>query len=362
MSQSRGGDQATVNTDGSLEFFGGTVTGSTKRSKVKARIIAQAFADHIENADNVLVMGHCFSDLDSVGSAVGVYAFVSAMNKPCNIVVHKNTSMAKALIESLEDKALKGVFVDGRKAMGLASNKTLLVVVDTHRPSTLDHPDLLKKVENIIVIDHHRRTADYINPTILYYDEPNASSACELVTELIQYSPTKIKLNSLCADALLSGIMLDTRNFILSTGARTFEACAYLKTNGADTVAVQQLFANSFDSYKQKNEIVSTAVVYKDAAVAIATEHSKQMRIIASQVANELLSVSGVKSSYVLFEEDGQINISARSLGEQNVQVIMESLGGGGHLTMAATQLKGISMTDAVKKLENAIDEFHTED
>lgn len=361
MSQSRGGDQATINTDGSLEFYGGTVAGSTKRTKIKARIIATAFADHISNADTVFVMGHYFSDLDSVGASVGVYSIVKALGKKCFIVTNKETSMAKNLIEGLDEKAIPGAFITGDKAKDLITSKGLLVIVDTHRPETLDYKELLPEFENVVVIDHHRRTADYINSAVLYYDEPNASSACELVTEIIQYTPAKVQLHPMCAEALLSGIMLDTRNFVLSTGARTFEAAAYLKSNGADTVSVKQFFANSFDNYKQKNAIVSTAVTYKDSAVAVATEQSKDIRIIASQVANELLNVAGVKASYVLFEENGQINISARSLGERNVQVIMERLGGGGHLSMAATQLSGITMGDAVVKLEEAINEFYEE-
>lgn len=358
MSQSRGGDQATVNKNGELEFFGGTVAGSTKRTKIKARLIATAFADHVSNADAVFVMGHCFSDLDSVGASVGVYSMVKALEKPCFIVVNKKKSMAKNLIENLESDTLKDAFINGSKAADISSSKSLLVIVDTHREASLDYADIFSQFEKVIVFDHHRRTANYINNAVLYYDEPNASSACEMVTELIQYIPSKVSLSPMCAEALLSGIMLDTRNFVLSTGSRTFEAAAYLKENGANTVAAKQLFANNIDNYKQKNNIISTAVTYKGCAVAIATEHFPDMRITASQVADELLNVAGIKSSYVLFEEDGMINISARSLGEMNVQVIMEHLGGGGHLTMAATQLDGITMGDAVVKLEGAINEY----
>lgn len=358
MSQSRGGDQATINTDGSLEFYGGTITGPAKRTKIKARIIAKSFADHILSADNVFVMGHCFSDLDSIGSAVGIHAIAEALSRPCYIVADKDKSTAKSLIENLSEKTLPEAFVDGNTAGTLVTENSLLVIVDTHRASTLDYPELYEKIPNVIVIDHHRRTADYINNAVLYYDEPSASSASEMVTELLQYVPAKVSLKPLCAEALLSGIMLDTRNFVISTGARTFEAAAYLKEIGADTVSVRQLFLSSFESYKQKNQIVSTAVIYKECAVAVATTHSEDMRIIAAQVANELLNVAGVKSSYVLFSEDDQINISARSLGEMNVQLIMEQLGGGGHLTMAATQLTGMTMGDAVVKLENAINEY----
>ncbi|MCR4747405.1 MAG: DHH family phosphoesterase [Clostridiales bacterium] len=358
MSQSRGGDQATVNHNGDLQFFGGLIQGNTKNTKIKARLMASAFADHIENADAVFSMGHCFSDLDSVGSAVGVCEIAKALGKPYFIICDKEKSMAKQLIEQLSDSVMSNVFITGEKAAELITSKSLLVVVDTHRASSLEYPELFVRFENVAVIDHHRRTADYINTAVLYYDEPNASSACEMVTELIQYTPAKVELSPLTAEALLSGIMLDTRNFVLSTGSRTFEAAAYLKGIGADTVSVKQLFAFNFESYKHKNAIVSTAVTYKGCAIAVATEHFKNIRIVASQVANELLNVAGVKSSYVLFEENDQINISARSLGEMNVQVIMEYLGGGGHLTMAATQISGITMGDAVVRLENAIEQY----
>ncbi|MDD6807885.1 MAG: DHH family phosphoesterase [Oscillospiraceae bacterium] len=358
MSQSRGGDQATVNTDGTLEFFGGTVSGPAKRTKIKARVIAQAYADHVAQSDSVFAMGHCFSDLDSVGAAVGVYEIATALGKQAYIVVDKDKSMAKTLIELLDEKIIPGAFINEETALKKMTDNSLLTIVDTHRAESLESKELYEKSKKTVVIDHHRRTVDYITNSVLYYDEPTASSACEMVTELIQYVPVKVELKALEAEALLSGIMLDTRNFVLSTGARTFEAAAFLKEIGADTVSVKQLFSNNFDNYKQKNAIVSTAVTYKGCAVAVATEHSKDIRIIASQVANELLNVSGVKSSYVLFEEDGKINISARSLGEMNVQVIMESLGGGGHLTMAATQLYDITLGDAVVKLEDAINKY----
>ena len=361
MSQSRGGDQATVNYEGDLQFFGGLTQGSTKHTKIKARLMASAFADHIMNSDAVFVMGHCFSDLDSVGSAVGIFEAARALSKPCYIICDKEKSMAKQLIEQLSESALPTAFIDGPTADDYLTAKSLLVIVDTHRVESLEYPDIFPSFEKVAVIDHHRRTANYINTAILYYDEPNASSACEMVTEILQYIPAKVELNPLCAEALLSGIMLDTRNFVLSTGARTFEAAAYLKSIGADTVSVKQLFANNIENYKHKNAIVSTAVTYKGCAVAVATEHFDDIRITASQVANELLNVSGVKSSYVLFEENNQINISARSLGEMNVQIIMEYLGGGGHLTMAATQLSDITMGDAVVKLENAINQYFEE-
>lgn len=268
--------------------------------------------------------------------------------------------MASTLVNDIAESFNQTVFVDEERARMLMRGKeTLLVVVDTQRPNSLEYPALTEHFDHVAVIDHHRRTANYVKDAVVFYDEPGASSASEMVTELLQYIPGKVKLNPMSAEALLSGIMLDTRNFVLGTGVRTFEAAAYLRSHGADTVAVKQLFGNSMENYKIKAAILSTATNFKDCAIAATTDlHAENMRIIASQVADDLMSVVGVKSSYVLFAEDGRVSISARSLGEMNVQRIMEKLGGGGHFTMAATQLDGISMEEALEQLKTAITEF----
>lgn len=359
MSQSRGGDQATVSTDGNLEFFGGLVGRTTTSSRVKARIMASNLSELIRKSDMVFVTGHKFSDLDSVGSCIGVTEFARVVGRPCFVLLNREKSLAPNLIEHYIDKTGNDIFVDDKAALDLMRGKRcLLVVCDTHRPNSLEYPELMARFDNVAIIDHHRRTANVIEGAALYYTEVNASSACELVTELLQYIPVQTRIHQASANALLSGIMLDTRNFVIGTGVRTFEAAAWLKGAGADTVAVKQLFANSIDSYKAKAKILSTATQYNNCAIAVSTELYPDMRIIASQVADELLSVTGVKSSYVLFEEEGKVAISARSLGDMNVQWIMEQLGGGGHLTMAACQLDDVHVPEAIQKLEAAIDEY----
>lgn len=359
MSQSRGGDQATVNTDGNMEFFGGLVGRTTTSSRVKSRIMASNLAELIRKADMVFVTGHKFSDLDSVGSCIGVTEFARVVGRPSFVLINRPKSLAPSLIEHYIDKTGNDIFVNEKGAESLMRGKRcLLVVCDTHRPNSLEFPELMEKFDSVAIIDHHRRTTSVIEGADLYYTEPNASSACELVTELLQYIPVQTNINPVSANALLSGIMLDTRNFVIGTGVRTFEAAAWLKGAGADTVAVKQLFANSIDSYKAKATILSTLTKYNDCALAVSTELYDNMRIIASQVADELLSVSGVKSSYVLFEEDGKVVVSARSLGDMNVQWIMEQLGGGGHFTMAAAQLEDTHVPEVIEQLKGAIDAY----
>lgn len=359
MSQSRGGDQATVSTDGTLEFFGGLVGRTTTSSRVKARIMASNLAEQIRKADMVFATGHKYSDLDSVGAAIGVTEFARVVGRPAFVIVNRQKSLAPSLLDHYVDKTGNDIFLNDKGAESLMRGKRcLLVVCDTNRPESVDYAELLDKFDSVAVIDHHRRTTNVIEGTVLSYTEANASSACELVTELLQYIPVQTNIHPASANALLSGIMLDTRNFVIGTGVRTFEAAAWLKGAGADTVAVKQLFANSIDNYKAKAKILSTASQYKNCAIAVAAELSPNMRIIASQVADELLSVAGVKSSYVLFEEDGNVSVSARSLGDMNVQWIMEQLGGGGHFTMAAAQLPETHVPETVQRIEAAIDAY----
>lgn len=360
MSQSRGGDQATIDHNGSMEFFGGTISGTTNSSKVKARIVSANLADQIRQHDIIFAVGHMFSDFDSVGASIGVYEMAKALGKPCYVVVDRDKSMANQLIDRyLEKTGNRSLFVSESKALSLKRAKNaLLIVVDTHRPKSLEYDDLAEHFTDIAVIDHHRRTANYLKDTVLFYNESNSSSACEMVTELLQYLPSKAKIDPMSAEALLSGIMLDTRNFVLGTGVRTFEAAAFLKAHGADTVAVKQFFTNSLDNYKVKASILSNAETYCDCILATTKETAPNMRVIASQVADDMLSVTDVKSSYVLFEENGKINISARSLGKMNVQVIMERLGGGGHFTMAATQMENTTMEEALARTKQSISEY----
>ncbi len=361
MAQSRGGDQVALKTDGNYEFFGGVSSGMEKRTKTKTRIISAALEELLKNSENVLVMGHCNSDLDCVGAAVGICSAAQSVGKSAKIVLYRKKTMAEPLIKHLEDNGKGELFIEPEQAKSLINKKTLLVIVDTHRAQFLEYKPIYDAVQNVVVIDHHRKTVDYIDKAVIFYNEPIASSAAEMVTEILQYITVKSPIDSVTAEALLAGIMLDTRNFVLRTGVRSFEAAAYLRGRGANTVTVKRLFANSMENYKQRNNIIGNSTTYKNCALAIAPDNIENIRVVASQVADELLNIEGIKSSYVIFRTENSIDISARSMGEMNVQVIMEKLGGGGHQTMAATQLKDITMEEALSKLRDVLDDFFDE-
>lgn len=354
MAISRGGDQAAVKIKDTYEFYGGLTKGIEKRGKSKSRVTAGAISEIINGSDNVLVMGHRFSDLDCIGSAIGILSCAKAMKTKANILIDKKTTLASSLVERFEKEYSSDVFVTPEKAM--ITRKTLLVIVDTHRKNFTEYPQILDKVKTVIVIDHHRKAVDFLPNALMSYHDPNASSTCELVTELIQYMPIKVELSAVEAEALLSGIMLDTKNFILDTGVRTFEAAAYLKSFGADTVKVKTLFSNTLESNKQRNLIVSNAFVIGDCAVSLVKDKFDDLRVVCSQAADEMLNISNVNASFVLYKEGNTVNISARSLGKRNVQVMMEALGGGGHLTMAATQIPNSGIDDALKQLKAVIE------
>lgn len=357
MAVGRGGDQAAILKNDGYEFFGGVSKGVEKRSKARTRIVASAIQKLMENSSNILIMGHRFSDLDSVGSAVGVLCAARAVNKEAKIVVNRRQSLAQALIDTVE-KNTGDVFCSPEEALKLLDKKTLLIIVDTHRCEVVESAELYKQADTVVIIDHHRKNVDFINNSIVFQHDPNASSACEMVAEMLQYMPVKPKINASDADAMLAGIMLDTRNFALKTGVRTFEASAFLKSKGADTVKVRKLFMNKMESLKLRNEVIASAQNYRSCAIAFADINSEDIRTITSQAADELLNIDGICASFAMFESDGTVNISARSLGEVNVQVIMETLGGGGHQTMAAAQLRGCDRETATTKLYAAIDEY----
>lgn len=357
MAVGRGGDQAAILKNDGYEFFGGVSKGVEKRSKARTRIVASAIQKLMENSSNILIMGHRFSDLDSVGSAVGVLCAARAVNKEAKIVVNRRQSLAQALIDTVE-KNTGDVFCSPEEALKLLDKKTLLIIVDTHRCEVVESTELYKQADTVVIIDHHRKNVDFINNSIVFQHDPNASSACEMVAEMLQYMPVKPKINASDADAMLAGIMLDTRNFALKTGVRTFEASAFLKSKGADTVKVRKLFMNKMESLKLRNEVIASAQNYRSCAIAFADINSEDIRTITSQAADELLNIDGICASFAMFESDGTVNISARSLGEVNVQVIMETLGGGGHQTMAAAQLRGCDRETATTKLYAAIDEY----
>ncbi len=359
MAMGRGGDQVVVKTpDSDFEFFGGVSKGIEKRNKVRSRMIASAIKETIKTSDNVLIMGHRFSDLDSIGSAVGVAMICEALHKDAKIVVSTKTTLAMPLAKHLSANNMGDLLIEPKDVDDYLSSKTLLIITDTHRKSFLEYPELFDLVEKVIVIDHHRKTVDHINKAVIFYHEPNASSASEMVTELIQYINIDVDVPSVCAEALMSGITLDTKNFVMKTGVRTFEAAAYLRSLGADTVAVKQLFSNSMKTQKAKSEVVKNSVMYKNSSIAIVDFESDDVRIVASQAADELLNIDGVHGSFVLYKTDNIINISSRSYGEVNVQLIMEELGGGGHHTMAAAQLEDETFDSALVLLKQAIDKI----
>ena len=358
MALGRGGDQAAVKLRDGYEFFGGVSKGVEKRNKVRTRIVANAITEIVQTSQNILVMGHRFADLDCVGAAVGLCAGLRNMGRTARIVLDENRSLAQSLVIKMREEGLGDLFISPDTALETLSNDTLLFVVDTHVKTLLESSTVYAGCRNVVVIDHHRKMVDHIDNAIIFFHEPYASSACEMVAELNQYLGEQQKISAPEASAMLAGIMLDTKNFTLRAGVRTFEAAAYLRRMGADTVEVRKLFASNMESYQQRAQLVAAAQEYRGCAIACTTREMPDMRVIASQAADELLNISGVDASFLLFKVGGGVNMSARSMGAINVQVIMETLGGGGHLTMAAAQLADISMDDAFQKLREAIDGY----
>lgn len=360
MCLGRGGDQVALRTSSGYEFFGGVSKGVEKRTKVKTRIIASALAELIEASRNVVIMGHRFADLDSIGSCMGMLKSVKAMNRPAIICMDREKNLVSQLMQKLSEEGYpEGDIQPPAQVLERIDAHTLLIVLDTHVPQVLESMDIYKACKTVVVIDHHRKLVNHIDNAVIFYHEPYASSACEMVAELIQYFPTHPQISKLEAEAMLAGIMLDTKNFVLRTGVRTFEAAAYLRRLGADTVAVRKLFASSMENYQQKSDIVSKAEVYHHCAIAVTTEPSDNIKVVAPQAADELMSIEGVDASFVIFPYENVINVSARSMGNINVQVIMEKLGGGGHHTMAAAQFPDADIRDISAKIMDAIDGYY---
>ncbi len=358
MALGRGGDQAVVKTDSGYRFFGGVSKGVEKMSRTKTRIIANAMQDIIMDSDKVYIMGHRFGDLDSIGASCGLAGALRLLGKEVHIVADRSKNLAVNLIDMVEEQAGHGSFISPSAALQTVTDNDLLIIVDIHNKDFIESRELYELCRQVVVIDHHRKTINYIDNAVIFHHEPYASSASEMVTEIIQYFRFSgdDKLPSYCAEALLAGIMLDTKNFVMRTGVRTFEAAAFLKKSGADTVAVKLLFSNSFEAYKRKAQIVSAAKIHRNCAVATADFKSDDIRIVAPQAADELLNITDVDASFVIYRTNNVANISARSLGATNVQVIMEKLGGGGHQTMAAAQLADKTLSEAEKLLIEAID------
>ena len=364
MCLGRGGDQAAVKTANGYEFYGGVSKAIEKRTKVKTRIIASALSELIESSSNVLMMGHRFADLDSLGSAVGMLKAVRGMGKQAGICIDLEKNLAHPLLERLLAGGYEpDDFLTPETAQALITPRTLLIVVDTHIPHVLECEAVYRAAKNVVVIDHHRKMVGHIEGAVIFYHEPYASSTCEMVAELIQYFPDVPALTKLDAEALMAGIMLDTKNFMMRTGVRTFEAAAWLRRMGADTVEVRKLFASSMEAYRQKAAFISQAELYRGCAIAACEQSFDEIKIVAPQAADELITISGVDASFIIFPYGGQINVSGRSMGNINVQLVMEKLGGGGHQTMAAVQFpEGDCDIETVRgKLIEAIDKYHSD-
>ncbi|MGN0593968.1 MAG: DHH family phosphoesterase [Hominimerdicola sp.] len=353
----RGGDQAAVRENGEFKFFGGISNSADSNNRVKIRMFAKALEELIASHEKILIMGHHFGDLDSVGTATGLCCAIRKIVRNSYVVVNPEQNLAKSLINYINESEGSSYYITPKEGLDFLDNETLLIIVDTHNPELVESKDILNCAKQVVVIDHHRRMVNGIEPTVMAYLEPGASSAAELVTEFIEYFSTDVTISVKAAEALLAGIMLDTKNFVMKTGVNTFEAAAYLKKRGADTIAVKKLFANTIETYHQKSALINTAEIYRKCAIASTSEQFSNIRIAASQAADELLGITGVNASFVLYESNGTVNISARSLGGFNVQVVMEALGGGGHLTMAATQMK-TTLEDAKNQLNEAIDDY----
>ncbi len=359
MAIGRGGDQVAIKDKDSYEFIGGVSKSAEKRNKVKARVVGSALSELIKNASEVIVMGHSYSDFDAVGSSLGIACAARALGTKAYVVVNRKTTLALPLVNRI-DSELPGMIIDEKKAEELQGRKCLAILSDTHIETLADYPKIYEAAATKVIIDHHRRAVTQIQNAIIFHHDPGASSASEMVTELIQYMGQDVVIPKAVAEALMSGIMLDTKNFILRSGVRTFEAAAHLKDCGADTVSVKKLFANSLEVNKLRNQVISSAENYRNCAVSAADFESADIRVISAQAADEMLNIDGIKASFVLYESGGAVNISARSLGEINVQLIMEALGGGGHQTMAACSLKESNLADARSRLYSAIDNFYS--
>lgn len=351
MALGRGGDQAAVKTENGFCFFGGASKGVEKKSKTKIRSIALAMQELIENSDQVFLMGHRFGDLDSVGSACGLAGAVRLMQKPAYVVVNRQSCLATQLIQRMEQCSDGPHFIEPLDALAQVTDNSLLIVTDTHNKDILESMDLYHAARYVVVIDHHRKNVNFIENAVIFHHEPYASSASEMVTEIIQYFRLDTEISAAYADALLAGIMLDTKNFVMRTGVRTFEAAAYLRKIGADTIQVKTLFSNTISMYSMRAQIVAHAELYRNNAISVVKMQGQDARVIASQAADELLSIQGVEASFVFYLEENGVSVSARSMGSVNVQVIMEQLGGGGHQTMAAAQLTKCTVQEAKEQL-----------
>ncbi len=360
LALARGGDQAVIKSGKEMLYFGGKREQTSRNTRVKARVKAEALREFIMAKDQVIVMGHRMADVDSFGAAVGIWRAAKSMEKKAHIVLNEITTSVRPLYDSFRSGTAypEDMFVTSSKLHEIMTENTMVVVVDTSKAEITECPELLKKAKTIVVFDHHRQGNDVIENTILSYVEPYSSSTCEMVAEVLQYITDDVRINNLEASSMYAGIMIDTNNFMNRTGVRTFEAAAYLRRCGADITRMRKMFRDDLESYRVKADIISTAEVYRDEyAVAQCINHQVESpTILGAQAADELLDIRGIKASFVLTEYNGKIYVSARAIDEVNVQVIMEHLGGGGHINTAGAQFQHTDMAEAIASLKEVID------
>jgi len=361
MALGRGGDQAVLRTDQGFEFYGGKTRSPERRNKVKARVMANVLTEMIDGSDNVLIMGHRFADFDCFGAAAGIYRIARSRGRDARIVMDLQTCLVREIAEAfINEEGEPQAVVPPSQALRLVMPRTVLFVADTQRQALTEMPELLKLCKSIVIMDHHRRAADTIENVLVIYHDPYASSTSEMVAELTQYALPEDGLTRLDAQALLAGIMLDTKTFTVKSGVRTFEAAAYLRQMGADPAEVRRMFSNDMDSYRVRAQLISHSQLYRNnIAVAVwDSPETNNMKQISGQTADELLNITDVSASFVLVPVGSQVHVSARSRGDVNVQLIMESMGGGGSFNTAGVQLSGVSVEEARNMLARAIDDY----
>lgn len=359
----RGGDQAVIRENEIYKFFGGRAQEVEKRTKVKARTVAHALENLIKESKKVMIMGHTNPDMDCIGASMGVYRLAKSLNTNAYIIKTENTSTLQAFNESIEkEEEYEDTMINKEVALENIDEDTLLIIVDTHKKSYVESPEILEKANKVVIIDHHRRSADYIENATLTFQEVYASSAAELVTELLQYATTKIELKTIEAESLYAGIMMDTKNFTFKTGVRTFEAAAYLRKCGVDIIRVKKWFQSNLESYNKIADIVKEAEII-NGTIGISTyeDNAKDANVICAKAADELLTIGDITASFVIGQLEDKVCISGRSIGDINVQVILEKLGGGGHITLAGAQVEGKTIEETKQELIKKINEYFAE-
>ena len=359
----RGGDQAVIRENEIYKFFGGRAQEVEKRTKVKARVVAHALENLIQNSQKVMIMGHTNPDMDAIGSCMGIYRLAKSLGKDAYIIYDKNVTQIESFLKSIEkDSEYEDIMINKEVAIENINEETLLVIVDTNKINYVEAPELLDKTEKIVVIDHHRRSTDYIEKATLIFQEVYASSTAELVTELLQYVDVKVDLREREAESLYAGIMMDTKNFTFKTGVRTFEAAAYLRRCGVDIIRVKKWFQSDLKSFNKIADVVKKAEIVNDTiAISIYDKKAKDVSLICAKAADELLTISDITASFVIGNLGDRVCISGRSIGDINVQIILEKLGGGGHITLAGAQVEGMTIEETKQELINRINEYFSE-